>query len=94
MWLILWIIFFMKKIMGAINVLPQNCWDLPYQILLNIMILKYLCKAIAQNKTMNIELVKHIVKQILIGLCYMHDICKVIHTDIKPENIMIILDEN
>ncbi|KAL6299628.1 kinase-like domain-containing protein [Sparassis latifolia] len=34
-------------------------------------------------------LVKVVAKQILLGLEYLHDECKLVHTDIKPENIMI-----
>lgn len=40
-----------------------------------------------------IPLVKKITQQLLIGLDYMHRICKVIHTDLKPENVMIDLPE-
>ncbi len=46
------------------------------------------------NKLMDIWLVKHITKQILFGLDYMHRICNIIHTDLKPENVMISLEEN
>ncbi|KZT23770.1 kinase-like protein [Neolentinus lepideus HHB14362 ss-1] len=34
-------------------------------------------------------LVKVIAKQVLLGLMYLHDECDLVHTDIKPENIMI-----
>ncbi|PCH33298.1 kinase-like protein [Wolfiporia cocos MD-104 SS10] len=34
-------------------------------------------------------LVKVVAKQILLGLEYLHDECDLIHTDIKPENIMV-----
>ncbi|KAI0963115.1 hypothetical protein AcW1_000287 [Taiwanofungus camphoratus] len=34
-------------------------------------------------------LVKVITKQVLLGLEYLHDECDLVHTDIKPENIMI-----
>ncbi|KAF8559300.1 Pkinase-domain-containing protein [Imleria badia] len=34
-------------------------------------------------------LVKLITKQILLGLQYLHDECDLVHTDIKPENILI-----
>lgn len=33
--------------------------------------------------------VKQISKQILLGLDYMHRKCGVIHTDIKPENVLM-----
>ncbi|KAJ8084352.1 hypothetical protein PM082_003121 [Marasmius tenuissimus] len=35
------------------------------------------------------SLVKLIAKQILLGLQYLHDECDLVHTDIKPENILI-----
>jgi predicted hydrolase (HD superfamily) len=35
-----------------------------------------------------LPLVREIVKQLLLGLDYMHRICKLIHTDLKPENIV------
>ena len=38
---------------------------------------------------MSIQIVKIITRQILFGLVYIHDVCGVIHTDIKPENIMM-----
>ncbi|XP_046882573.1 SRSF protein kinase 2-like [Hypomesus transpacificus] len=37
--------------------------------------------------------VKSILKQVLQGLDYMHTKCKIIHTDIKPENILLRMDE-
>ncbi|KAM4582952.1 SRSF protein kinase 3-like [Fundulus diaphanus] len=37
--------------------------------------------------------VKSILKQVLQGLDYLHAKCKVIHTDIKPENILLRVDE-
>ncbi|KAJ3443544.1 protein kinase superfamily protein [Anaeramoeba flamelloides] len=36
-----------------------------------------------------IDLIKVITKQILIGLEHLHSKCRIIHTDIKPENIML-----
>lgn len=35
------------------------------------------------------DLVKVIGRQLLLGLVYLHDECGLVHTDIKPENIMI-----
>lgn len=37
--------------------------------------------------------VKSILKQVLQGLDYLHTKCKIIHTDIKPENILLRVDE-
>ncbi|XP_022238262.1 SRSF protein kinase 3-like isoform X2 [Limulus polyphemus] len=37
--------------------------------------------------------VKTIIKQVLEGLDYLHTKCKIIHTDIKPENILLAVDE-
>ena len=32
-------------------------------------------------------------KQILIGLDYLHRVCKIIHTDLKPENVSMSLSK-
>ncbi|XP_076307907.1 SRSF protein kinase 3-like isoform X2 [Tachypleus tridentatus] len=37
--------------------------------------------------------VKTIIRQVLEGLDYLHTKCKIIHTDIKPENILLAVDE-
>jgi len=46
---------------------------------------------IERNKKKGVPrpLVKVIAKQILLGLEYLHDECDLVHTDIKPENILI-----
>uniref|UniRef100_A0A0K8U7N6 non-specific serine/threonine protein kinase n=1 Tax=Bactrocera latifrons TaxID=174628 RepID=A0A0K8U7N6_BACLA len=40
-----------------------------------------------------IENVKSITRQVLEGLDYLHSCCKIIHTDIKPENVLLCVDE-
>ncbi|XP_062891485.1 SRSF protein kinase 3 isoform X1 [Mobula hypostoma] len=40
-----------------------------------------------------IPCVKSILRQVLQGLHYLHTKCKIIHTDIKPENILLAVDE-
>ncbi|XP_057702969.1 SRSF protein kinase 2-like [Corythoichthys intestinalis] len=40
-----------------------------------------------------IPCVKSIIRQVLQGLEYLHTKCKIIHTDIKPENILLRVDE-
>ncbi|TFK20104.1 kinase-like protein [Coprinopsis marcescibilis] len=46
-----------------------------------------------QNKGVPMHLVKQIAKQILLGLDYMHRCCGVIHTDLKPENVLICIED-
>ncbi|KAJ6551167.1 kinase-like domain-containing protein [Mycena capillaripes] len=46
-----------------------------------------------QNKGVPIPLVKQIAKQVLQGLDYMHRYCAVIHTDLKPENVLIYIPD-
>lgn len=40
-------------------------------------------------KGIPVHVVKSICKQTLIGLDYMHTKCSVIHTDLKPENVLL-----
>lgn len=42
-------------------------------------------------KGIPIPLVRRIAKQVLMGLDYLHRICKIIHTDLKPENVIVCL---
>jgi serine/threonine-protein kinase SRPK3 len=37
------------------------------------------------------DICQEICRQVLIGLDYLHRICGVIHTDLKPENVMVCL---
>lgn len=43
-------------------------------------------------KGIPMPLVRRIAKQVLIGLDYLHRICKIIHTDLKPENCIVALN--
>ena len=38
-----------------------------------------------------LPLVRIIARQVLIGLDYLHRICNIIHTDLKPENVLLSL---
>ena len=38
-----------------------------------------------------LPLIRIITKQMLIGLDYLHRICRIIHTDLKPENVVVCL---
>ena len=42
-----------------------------------------------QYRGLPIHIVKQITKQVLLGLDYLHRECGVIHTDLKPENVLI-----
>ncbi|KAM4562624.1 SRSF protein kinase 3 [Odontesthes bonariensis] len=54
-----------------------------------------LLKWIIKSNYMGLPLVsvKTIITQVLQGLSYLHTKCKIIHTDIKPENILLVVDE-
>lgn len=55
-----------------------------------------LLKLILKSNYRGIPLVnvKSIIRQVLEGLDYLHGKCKVIHTDIKPENVLLCVDES
>ena len=41
------------------------------------------------HKGVPLDVVRHLTRQILIGLDYIHTKCHIIHTDLKPENVML-----
>ena len=45
-------------------------------------------------KGIPIPLVRRISRQVLIGLDYLHRVCKIIHTDLKPENTIVALSND
>ena len=45
-------------------------------------------------KGIPLSMARRMSKQCLIGLDYMHRICKLIHTDLKPENVAVCLSPN
>uniref|UniRef100_A0A8C2ETJ4 non-specific serine/threonine protein kinase n=1 Tax=Cyprinus carpio TaxID=7962 RepID=A0A8C2ETJ4_CYPCA len=54
-------------------------------------LLKWIIKSNYQG--LPLPCVKSIITQVLQGLDYLHSKCKIIHTDIKPENILMCVDE-
>jgi len=42
-----------------------------------------------KHRGIPVSLVKQIAKQVLLGLDYMHRVCGIIHTDLKPENVLL-----
>ena len=46
-----------------------------------------------QHRGVPIPIVKQIAKQVLLSLDYMHSKCGIIHTDLKPENVLICIDD-
>ncbi|KIM85486.1 hypothetical protein PILCRDRAFT_817513 [Piloderma croceum F 1598] len=46
-----------------------------------------------KKKGVPVPLVKTIARQVLLGLEYLHDECDLVHTDIKPENILVAIPE-
>lgn len=46
-----------------------------------------------QNRGVPEHIVRQIAKQVLLGLDYIHRCCGIIHTDLKPENVLICIDD-
>lgn len=46
------------------------------------------------RKGFSIPIVKNIIRQLLEGINFLHEKCKIIHTDLKPENMMSITNED
>lgn len=46
-----------------------------------------------QHRGVPPHIVKQIAKQVLLGLDYMHKECGIIHTDLKPENVLICIED-
>merc|ERR1711887_441255 len=55
-------------------------------------LLKFIIRSNYQG--INLTNVKIMMKQVLEGLDYLHSTCDIIHTDIKPENILVCVDES
>ncbi|KAG7477785.1 hypothetical protein MATL_G00073170 [Megalops atlanticus] len=55
-------------------------------------LLKWIIKSNYQG--LPLPCVKSIIRQVLQGLDYLHTKCKIIHTDIKPENILMSVNEH
>ncbi|XP_078500272.1 SRSF protein kinase 3-like isoform X2 [Lissotriton helveticus] len=55
-------------------------------------LLKWIVKS--NHKGLPIPCVKTIIKQVLQGLTFIHTACGIIHTDIKPENILLCVDND
>uniref|UniRef100_A0A8C4X255 non-specific serine/threonine protein kinase n=1 Tax=Eptatretus burgeri TaxID=7764 RepID=A0A8C4X255_EPTBU len=54
-------------------------------------LLKWIIKSNYQG--LPITCVKNIIRQVLEGLNYLHTKCQIIHTDVKPENILLCVEE-
>ncbi|XP_017601392.1 PREDICTED: SRSF protein kinase 2 isoform X5 [Corvus brachyrhynchos] len=80
-----------------VQVLPAKCCNLFFSDVCMVFevlghhLLKWIIKSNYQG--LPIRCVKSIIRQVLQGLDYLHSKCKIIHTDIKPENILMCVDD-
>jgi serine/threonine-protein kinase SRPK3 len=45
-------------------------------------------------KGLPLDIVKEITRQVMMGLDFLNRVCRVIHTDLKPENVLLCLTDN
>ncbi|KAF7240192.1 SRSF protein kinase 3 [Varanus komodoensis] len=83
------LIRFTTLVVTQIGCDPNVCMVLE---VLGHQLLKWIIKSNYQG--LPIPCVKSILLQVLQGLDYLHTKCKIIHTDIKPENILLCVDES
>ncbi|EKM61693.1 uncharacterized protein PHACADRAFT_248459, partial [Phanerochaete carnosa HHB-10118-sp] len=46
-----------------------------------------------KKRRLPVHLVKHVTRQVLLGLEYLHNICNIVHTDLKNDNIMFAMSD-
>ncbi|KZV92420.1 kinase-like protein [Exidia glandulosa HHB12029] len=46
-----------------------------------------------QSRGVPLPLVRQIAKQVLMGLEYLHERCGMVHTDVKPENVLVAIED-
>lgn len=45
-------------------------------------------------KGLSLDTVREMTRQVLIGLDFLNRVCKIIHTDLKPENVLVCLTDD